>query len=132
VGRGAAYGDFDNDGDLDILLTTNNGPARLYRNDLSNGARSLRIRLVGTKSNRDGIGATVKAYVGNEVSTRMVRSGSSYLSQSEMPMTFGLGRRDRAEQVVVYWPSGRVDEFKAVKAGRWVCTEGQGIGPERS
>ncbi len=127
VGRGAAYGDFDNDGDLDILLTTNHGPARLYRNDLTNGHRSVRIRLVGTKSNRDGIGTVIKASIGSQISTAMVRSGSSYLSQSELPVTFGLGPHEHAEQVILYWPSGRVDNFKNVRPGRWVCTEGQGI-----
>lgn len=131
VGRGAAYGDFDNDGDLDVLLTTNNGPARLYRNDLTNGNRSVRIRLVGTKSNRDGIGTVVKAAIGSQFSTSMVRSGSSYLSQSELPVTFGIGPRDHAEHVILYWPSGRVENFKNVRAGRWVCTEGQGIEPDR-
>ena len=85
VGRGAAYGDFDRDGDLDILITTNNGPAALYRNDVSNGNRSLRLRLIGTKSNRDGIGAVVRLTTPDGTQTRMVKTGSSYLSQSELP-----------------------------------------------
>jgi len=131
VARGAAYGDFDNDGDLDVLLTTNNGPARLYRNDIRNGNRSVRVRLAGTKSNRDGIGAIVKATVGSQVSTPTVRSGSSYLSQSELPVTFGLGPRDEADHVVIYWPSGRVEEYRSVRPGRWLCTEGQGVKPDR-
>jgi len=131
VARGAAYGDFDNDGDLDVLLTTNNGPARLYRNDIRNGNRSVRVRLAGTKSNRDGIGAIVKATVGSQVSTAIVRSGSSYLSQSELPVTFGLGPRDEADHLVIYWPSGRVEEHRNVRAGRWLCTEGQGIKSDR-
>ena len=131
VGRGAAYGDIDNDGDLDVLLTTNNGAARLYRNDLTNGNRSVRLRLVGTKSNRDGIGTVVKAGIGSQFSTSMVRSGSSYLSQSELPVTFGLGPREYAEHLILYWPSGRVENFKNVRPGRWVCTEGQGMVAER-
>jgi hypothetical protein len=131
VARGAAYGDFDNDGDLDVLLTTNNGPARLYRNDIRNGNRSLRVRLAGTKSNRDGIGAVLKATIDSRISTATVRSGSSYLSQSELPVTFGLGPRDQAEHLVIYWPSGRVEEHRNLRAGRWLCTEGQGLKPDR-
>jgi hypothetical protein len=88
------------------------------------------VRLAGVKSNRDGIGAVVKATFGGETSTRVVRSGSSYLSQSEMPVTFGIARHDHAERLLVYWPSGQVDDFKNVKPGRWLCTEGQGMRPE--
>jgi enediyne biosynthesis protein E4 len=131
VGRGLAIGDFDNDGDLDLLLTTNNGQAYLYRNDLTNGNRSLRFRLVGSKSNRDGIGAVVRIFSGGEMQSRMVRGGSSYLSQSELPITFGVGRRDRIERMAIDWPSGRSEEFKNLAAGgRLVCTEGAGITPE--
>jgi hypothetical protein len=128
VGRGAAFGDFDNDGDLDVLITTNQGPAHLYRNDQRGGNRSIRMRLVGTKSNRDAIGATVKLYRGGECSSRMVKSGSSYLSQSEIPLTFGMGTRQTAERVVIQWPSGRVEEHKNLRAGkRYECVEGKGI-----
>jgi hypothetical protein len=126
VGRGAAYGDFDNDGDLDILITTNAGPAYLYRNDLNNGNRSLRLKLVGTKSNRDAIGARVEVHHGSQTMTRMVKSGSSYLSQSELPLTFGLAKSLRADRVVIHWPSGRVDEHNNLATGRrWVITEGE-------
>ncbi len=128
VGRGLAYGDFDLDGDLDLLVTTNNGPARLFRNDQLAGHRSIRLRLVGTKSNRDAIGATVQVVHGGVSQTRLVKSGSSYLSQSELPVTFGLGRRDRVDRMIVTWPSGRTDEFKNVMAGkRYECVEGQGL-----
>src|SRR5208337_4949491 len=131
VGRGLAYGDFDRDGDLDLLLTTNNGVAHLYRNDQLAGNRSIRFRLVGTKSNRDAIGATVHIVSGGLSQTRMVKSGSSYLSQSELPLTFGLEKRDRVEHVVVTWPSGRVEEFTNLAAGRcYECTEGKGIAPQ--
>lgn len=129
VGRGAAFGDFDNDGDLDILLTTNGGAAYLYRNDLTNGHRSIRFRLRGTKCNRDAIGATVRIFTGGSSSSRTVKSGGSYLSQSELPVTFGLGRRDAVDRVVITWPSGRVEEHKGVKAGRYECVEGQLIRP---
>jgi hypothetical protein len=133
VGRGLAYSDFDRDGDLDLLITTNNGPAYLYRNDQVASNHSLRVRLVGTKSNRDGVGAFVKLISGDLTQTRMVKSGSSYLSQSELPLTFGLGKRDRADQLVIEWPSGRTEEFKNLAAGRaYECIEGKGITPQNS
>ena len=128
VGRGLAYADFDRDGDLDLLLTTNNGPAYLYRNDQLAGNRSIRLQLIGTKSNRDAIGATVRIYAGGLTQSQMVKSGSSYLSQSELPLTFGLEKRDRADRVVISWPSGRTEEFQSLSAGRtYECTEGKGI-----
>jgi enediyne biosynthesis protein E4 len=132
VGRGLAYADFDRDGDLDLLITTNNGPAYLYRNDVTNGNRSIRFRLVGTKSNRDGIGAVVRIFVGGVQQSRMVKSGSSYLSQSEFPVTFGLEKVDRIERVVIDWPSGRTEEYKNLVAGRaYECTEGKGIAAQK-
>jgi enediyne biosynthesis protein E4 len=131
VGRGLAYADFDRDGDLDLLLTTNNGPAYLYRNDQVSGNHSIRFRLVGTKSNRDGIGARVRLFAAGLTQERMVKGGSSYLSQSELPVTFGLEKRDRIERVVVDWPSGRTEEYKNLAAGRcYECTEGKGIVPQ--
>ncbi len=127
VARGLAYGDFDRDGDLDLLITTNNGPAFLYRNDLTNGNRSLRIRLVGKKSNRDAIGAVVRVSTSEGTQSRMVKTGSSYLSQSELALTFGLGRRARADRMVIAWPSGENQEFKNVAAGSYECLEGFSI-----
>jgi enediyne biosynthesis protein E4 len=132
VGRGLAYGDFDRDGDLDLLLTTNNGPAYLFRNDQvrdSQGAnRSIRLQLVGMQSNRDAIGALVRLESGGMTQTRTVKSGSSYLSQSELPLTFGLGKRDQAERIVIQWPNGRTEEFRNLKAGNsYQCTESKGI-----
>jgi enediyne biosynthesis protein E4 len=130
VGRGLAYGDFDRDGDLDVLLTTNNGPAFLYRNDQLSGNKSIRFYLVGTKSNRDGIGAEVRIFHGGSSQSRLVKGGSSYLSQSELPLTFGLGKRDTVDRVVIQWPSGRTEEFKNLTAGRgYECVEGKGITP---
>jgi hypothetical protein len=131
VGRGLAYGDFDNDGDVDLLMTTNNGAARLFRNDQTGGNRSLRIRLIGTKSNRDGIGSLVRIFHGGTSQSRLVKSGSSYLSQSELPVTFGVGRRDRVDRVVVQWANGGTEEFANVVAGQYEVTEGQGIAPRR-
>jgi len=128
VGRGLAVADFDRDGDLDLLLTTNNGPAYLYRSDQLAGNRSLRLHLVGTKSNRDAIGAAVRLFSDGQVQTRLVRSGSSYLSQSELPLTFGVGKRDAIEKVVVDWPSGRTEEFSKLKSGKsYQTTETKGI-----
>jgi len=132
VGRGLAYGDFDRDGDLDLLITTNNGPACLYRNDQVAAHHSIRFHLVGTKSNRDAIGATVQISSGGLQQSRMVKGGSSYLSQSELPVTFGLEKRDQVERVVINWPSGRTEEFKNLSGGRtYDCTEGNGIVPRQ-
>ena len=131
VGRGLAYGDFDRDGDLDLLLTTNNGPAYLYRNDQLAGNGSIRFRLLGTKSNRDAIGAMVRVFASGLTQSRLVKGGSSYLSQSELPVTFGLEKRDRIEGLVIDWPSGRTEEYKNLAAGRcYECTEGKGIVPQ--
>ena len=130
VGRGLAYGDFDRDGDLDILMTTNNGPAYLYRNDQLAGNRSIRFHLVGKQSNRDAIGAAVRIYYEGTIQSRMVKSGSSYLSQSELPVTFGLGKRDKIERVVIQWPNGRTEEYKNLASGKaYQCFESQGITP---
>jgi hypothetical protein len=127
VGRGLAYGDFDRDGDVDVLITTNQGPAFLYRNDVVSGNRSLRIRLVGTKSNRDGIGAVVRVSTPDGTQSQTVKTGSSYLSQSELALTFGLGKRDKAERVIIEWPSGRVEEYKNVASGAHDCVEAKSI-----
>jgi len=128
VARGLACADFDRDGDLDILITANGGEARLFRTDITNGNRSIRFQLQGTKSNRDAIGAVVRLFdrAGNQ--SRMVRSGSSYLSQSELPVTFGVGKRDIIDRLVIEWPSSRVDEHKNLATGRaYHCVEGQQI-----
>ena len=128
VGRGLAYADFDRDGDLDLLITTNNGPAYLYRNEQSSGNHSLRVRLIGTQSNRDAIGATVRIFYGGMGQSRVVKGGSSYLSQSELPLTFGLGKYDSVDRMVVEWPSGRTEEFKSLDVGhRYECLETKGL-----
>jgi len=131
VGRGAAYGDFDNDGDLDLLLTTNNGPARLLRNDNGNKNDMLRIKTVGTRSNRDGIGAKVTLTTSKNVRQfAMVKSGSSYLSQSELPLTFGLGKPEEGKTVTldIRWPSGHKDSISNVKPNQFITIqEGKGI-----
>ena len=127
VARGLAYGDFDRDGDVDLLITMNQGPALLYRNDIANGNRSIRLHLTGTKSNRDAIGALVRLFTPDGQQTRMVKTGSSYLSQSELALTFGIGPRNSAGRIVIEWPSGRTDEFKSIATGQYYIVEGQGI-----
>ena len=114
VARGAAYGDYDGDGDLDILMTENEGGAHLWRNDVrrqsdGSGPNYLRVRPAGTESNRDGIGARVRIKHGDESQERLLRSGSSYLSANELVLTFGLGQATQIDSVAVEWPSGEVD-----------------------
>ena len=131
VGRGAAYADINNDGRLDLLLSTNGGPVYLFRNEAQAAAaanHSLRIKLIGTKSNRDGIGTTVKFTSGGETQTQMLRSGSSYLSASELVLTFGLAQREKADSIEIRWPGGQVDRLSNVPAGQTIIvTEGKGI-----
>jgi hypothetical protein len=127
VARAAAYADINNDGFLDLLVTTNAGPAYLYHNEGGTN-HSLRIKLVGTKSNRDGIGAVVRLNAGTDRQWKMLRSGSGYLSASELVLTFGLGSQTKAGQIEIQWPSGQVDKLSNVNAGQTVTVqEGKGI-----
>jgi hypothetical protein len=132
VARGAAYGDIDNDGDLDVLVTSNNGPARLLRNDGGNQNNVLRVQTLGTSSNRDGIGARVEVSVrGGTKLWQIVKTGSSYASQSELPLTFGLGTAASVDGVRISWPSGRVDSVGMVKANQVIVVK-EGIGVVRT
>lgn len=127
VARGAAYADIDNDGALDVLVTTNGGRVWLFHNEGGTN-HSLRVKLVGTKSNRDGIGAVVRVTSGGAKQWQMLRSGSSYLSQSELVVTFGLGSATKAEVIEVQWPSGQVDKLSGVAADATLTVEeGKGV-----
>ena len=125
--RGAAFGDYDNDGDIDILVVNMDDRPTLLRND-SDGGHWITLRLVGTRSNRDGIGAKVTVRTGTRRRVAMVSSGGSYLSQNDMRVHFGLGGVGTADEVTIQWPSGQVDMARALAADRfYVAREGAGI-----
>lgn len=127
VARGAAYADVFNDGRLDVLISTNAGPAVLLRND-GGANHSLRIKLIGTKSNRDGLDSEVHVTSGGITQDKMLTSGSSYLSSSELALTFGLGAKTGADKLEIRWPSGQIDHLTNVSAGETVTIkEGTGI-----
>jgi hypothetical protein len=129
VGRSVAYADVFNDGRLDVLFSTNGGAPRLFRNvAVGDANRCVRLKLVGTKSNRDGIGTVVRLTSADGTQTQMLRSGSSYLAANELVLTFGLGAAAKAAAVEICWPSGQVDRLSNVNAGQTVTvTEGKGV-----
>ncbi len=128
VARGAAYGDYDRDGDLDLVLTENGGPAHLFRNDGGNRNRWLRVKTVGTRSNRDGLGAVVRVESASGRQWATVKTGSSYCSQSETTLTFGLGRDPVVEALEIEWPSGERQRFTDLAPDRELTVvEGRGI-----
>ncbi|HSB35334.1 MAG TPA: CRTAC1 family protein, partial [Thermoanaerobaculia bacterium] len=135
--RGAAYADLDGDGDLDVVLVENGGPARVYLNPVDDPRRSVRLKLVGAgRSNRDAVGARVTASIGGETLTQQVSGGQSYLSASEKTLTFGLGTARKLDTLEVRWPDGAVETFTDVPGGsRWTLTQKKsdivaGEGPE--
>lgn len=123
VARGAVHWDYDNDGDLDILVTENQGGAFLWENTVRSsedgpGPNYLRVRLEGRESNRDGVGARVSVSLGDEKQERLLRTGSSYLSSLESVLTFGLGERTHIGELTVRWPSGTTDRLSAIGVNR--------------
>jgi hypothetical protein len=128
VGRALAAGDYDNDGDLDLLVTNNGGRAELLRNDGGNRQHALVVRLAGTASNRDAIGARARLTAAGATQTREVTSGSSYLAQNDLRLHFGLGGAARADRLEIRWPSGTVETLTDLAAGQIVTVrEGQGV-----
>ena len=127
-GRSLSTADIDNDGDLDLLIGNVGQTPDLLRNDGGNRLNSLLIRTLGSKSNRDGIGARLKLMVGGKVLIREVKAGSSYLSQSDLRVHFGMGQAGRAQRLEIRWPSGTVDVLQDVEANQILTiTEGRGV-----
>ena len=115
AGRGSAFADIDGDGDLDAVLTQINGPPLLLRNDQQLGHHWLRLKLVGTKSNRDAIGAWVRVRASGRIISQQVMPTKGYLSQSELPLTFGLGTSERVDAAEITWPGGAVQKVNQLK-----------------
>jgi hypothetical protein len=127
TGRGAAFGDFDNDGDIDVLIMNVNEPPSLLRNDAPPGNHWIKIRLEGTKSNRSAIGARVLAHYGAKVQVQEVLSGSSFISANDPRLHFGLGAATTVD-IEVHWPLGLVEKLPGLAAGQLVTIrEGQGM-----
>ena len=128
VSRGLFVGDIDNDGDLDLLVTNNGQHADLLRNEAPAGANALLVRTVGTRGNRDGVGAAIRVTAGGRTQIRVVTAGSSYLGQNDLRQHFGLGTATRVERLELRWPSGRTDVIDDVDANLIVVVrEGEGI-----
>jgi hypothetical protein len=128
VGRALLAGDVDNDGDIDIVVTNNGGPAEVLRNNGGTGRNSIEIRVVGSRSNRDGLGARVTVTAGGRTQVREVKSGSSYLAQNDLRAHVGLAAATRVDRIDVRWPAGGTDTVRDLSANQVVTiTEGQGV-----
>ena len=123
VGRGVAFADFDNDGFIDVIVANNGDPPLLLHNSGGNGNHFLNFKLVGTKSNRDAMGARIRLVVADISQIREIAGGGSYLSQSDLRANFGLGKTSRVESVEVTWPSGQRQLFRNVEADRFYLIE---------
>jgi enediyne biosynthesis protein E4 len=128
LGRGCAFGDFDNDGDVDVIVNNLDGPPSLLRNDGGNRNNWIMVKCVGTRSNRSGIGTRVRVTLGDHVQIDEVMSGSSYYSQNDLRLHFGLGRAAKVDLVELAWPSGAKETFRDLQANHlFVCHESKGI-----
>jgi hypothetical protein len=128
VSRGAAVGDFDNDGDLDILVSNSGQAPQLLRNDGGNANHWLEILLIGTKSNRDGVGARVRVTAGDLVLYDQRKGGMSYQSAKDPRLHFGLGSHSKIDAIEIRWPSGNVTKLAGIASDRIIAVkEGEGI-----
>jgi hypothetical protein len=128
VGRGLATADYDNDGDLEILVSNMNSTPELLRRLRKNPNHSILVKTIGAKSNRDGIGAEVKVVAGSLTQYDTVRSGGSYLSSSDLRLHFGLGNRTAIDRIEVRWPSGQMQKIENPPADHiLVIKEGEGL-----
>jgi hypothetical protein len=133
VGRGAAFGDIDNDGDVDVVVGDLDGSPQLLRNDGGNTNNAVLIKTIGIKSNRGGIGARVKIVSGDLKQIDEVRSGGSYLSQNDQRLHFGLEKRTKIDLVEVRWPSGVIDRVTNQDANKILTIkEGRGLVDQRA
>ncbi|MEP7304349.1 MAG: CRTAC1 family protein [Acidobacteriota bacterium] len=131
VGRGLAYGDIDNDGDLDLLVTNNGQTADLLRNDTGHSGGSILVRALAAAGNRDAIGAVIRLTAGSRTQVREIRAGSSYLSQNDLRAHFGLGGAARADRIEILWPSGKTEVLRDVNVNQ-IVTFGEGRGIVRA